>query len=108
MRLPPNRRLSTAPPPASILLVPLLVACLHSAAATAAEAEPAARTSHKEAAPPPGLLARAYREMLPFHGVEEPQDQENWLQRGMVRTLAVNLPACDWRSLARLMEAAQP
>ena len=27
-------------------------------------------------APPPGLLARAYREMLPFHGVTEPKDQE--------------------------------
>ena len=57
-------------------------------------------------APPPGLLARAYREMLPFHGVTEPKDQETWLERGLVNTLAVNFPACDWRSLARLMDAA--
>ena len=33
-------------------------------------------------APPPGLLARAYRVMLPFHGVTEPHDQEDWLERG--------------------------
>ena len=54
-------------------------------------------------APPPGLLARAYREMLPFHGVTEPKDKETWLERGLVKTLAVNFPDCDWRSLARLM-----
>ena len=54
-------------------------------------------------APPPGLLARAYRVMLPFHGVTEPKDQETWLERGLVKTLAVNFPDCDWRSLARLM-----
>jgi len=53
--------------------------------------------------PPPGLLAHAYREMLPFHGVTEPKDQETWLERGLVKTLAVNFPDCDWRSLARLM-----
>jgi len=57
-------------------------------------------------APPPGLLARAYRVMLPFHGVTEPQDQDAWLERGLVKTLAVNFPDCDWRSLARLMDAA--
>jgi len=57
-------------------------------------------------APPQGLLARAYREMLPFHGVTESKDQETWLERGLVKTLAVNLPTCDWRSLARLMDAA--
>ena len=57
-------------------------------------------------APPPGLLARAYREMLPFHGVEEPKDQENWLERGLVKTLAVNFPDCDWKSLSRLMAAS--
>lgn len=58
--------------------------------------------------PPPGLLARVYRVMLPFHGVTEPADQETWLERGLVKTLAVNLPACDWKSLARLMAAAAP
>ena len=57
-------------------------------------------------APPPGLLARAYREMLPFHGVTDPKDQEDWLARGLVDTLAFNLPTRDWRSLARLMDAA--
>jgi hypothetical protein len=46
--------------------------------------------------------------MLPFHGVTDPKDQERWLERGLVRTLAANLPSCDWRSLARLMTAAQP
>jgi Fe-S-cluster containining protein len=56
--------------------------------------------------PPPGLLARAYREMLPFHGVTEPKDQESWLERGLITTLAVNLPTRDWRSLARLMNAS--
>ena len=56
--------------------------------------------------PPPGLLARAYREMLPFHGVTDPKDQEAWLERGLVGTLAVNLPTRDWRTLARLMDAA--
>ena len=59
-------------------------------------------------APPPGLLARAYRAMLPFHGVTDVVDQESWLDRGLVKTLAVNLPACDWRSLARLMDTARP
>ena len=58
-------------------------------------------------APPTGLLARAYRVMLPFHGVIDPKDQETWLERGLVGTLAVNFPTCDWRSLARLMDAAQ-
>jgi len=57
-------------------------------------------------APPPGLLARAYRVMLPFHGVTEPKDQDAWLERGMVRSLAANLPDCNWSSLARLMDAA--
>ncbi len=57
-------------------------------------------------APPPGLLTRAYREMLPFHGVTEPKDQETWLERGLVNSLAVNLPTRDWRSLSRLMTAA--
>lgn len=52
---------------------------------------------------PPGLLARAYRLMLPFHGVTDPGDQQAWLERGLVRTLAVNLPDCNWQSLARLM-----
>lgn len=56
--------------------------------------------------PPPGLLARAYRTMLPFHGVTERQDQDDWLARGLVKSLAINLPACDWRSLARLLETA--
>jgi hypothetical protein len=58
-------------------------------------------------APPPGLLARAYRVMLPFHGVTDEKDQDDWLQRGLVKTLAVNLPACDWRSLARVMDDAR-
>lgn len=58
-------------------------------------------------APPPGLLPRAYRVMLPFHGVTDKADQETWLARGLVTTLARNLPACDWRSLARLMDAAR-
>ena len=57
--------------------------------------------------PPPGLLARAYRVMLPFHGVIETRDQEDWLERGLVRTLAINLPSCDWQSLARVMDAAE-
>jgi len=57
-------------------------------------------------APPQGLLARAYREMLPFHGVTDPQDQETWLERGLVKTLAVNFPDCNWQSLARLMDTA--
>lgn len=56
--------------------------------------------------PPPGLLRRAWREMLPFHGVTEAQDQREWLERGLVDALAVNLPACDWRSLVRVMDAA--
>jgi Fe-S-cluster containining protein len=55
-------------------------------------------------APPPGLLAQAYRVMLPFHGVTEPSDQQAWLERGLVNTLAVNLPTRDWRTLARLMK----
>jgi uncharacterized protein len=63
--------------------------------------------SHDLLAPPPGLLARAYRVMLPFHGVIDERDQDAWLERGLVRTLAVNLPACDWRSLARIMVAAR-
>ena len=57
-------------------------------------------------APPPGLLARAYRVMLPFHGVTDPKDQDAWLERGMIDTLAVNFPTLDWRTLARLMDAA--
>ena len=57
-------------------------------------------------APPPGLLARAYLVMLPFHGVNDPKDQETWLERGLVNTLAINLPTRDWSSLARLMNAA--
>jgi Fe-S-cluster containining protein len=57
-------------------------------------------------APPPGLLTRAYRTMLPFHGVTESPDQDAWLERGLVKTLAVNFPDCDWRSLARLMKPA--
>jgi len=57
-------------------------------------------------APPPGLLARAYREMLPSHGVTEPKDQDAWLERGLINTLAVNLPTCEWRTLARLMGTA--
>jgi len=57
--------------------------------------------------PPPGLLDRAYRVMLPFHGVTEPADQELWLGRGLVDTLAVNMPACDWRTLVRIMDAAR-
>jgi Fe-S-cluster containining protein len=55
--------------------------------------------------PPPALLERAYRIMLPFHGVTEPADQDLWLARGLVRTLAANLPALDWRSLAGMMRA---
>jgi Fe-S-cluster containining protein len=55
-------------------------------------------------APPPGLLERAYRVMLPFHDVTDPKDQETWLERGLIGTLAVNLPTRDWRSLARLMK----
>jgi len=57
-------------------------------------------------APPAGLLARVYREMLPFHGVHEPRDQEEWLERRLVDALAVNLPACDWRSLLAVMDRA--
>jgi hypothetical protein len=57
-------------------------------------------------APPPGLLGRAYRELLPFHGVNDPKDQQAWLDRGLVAALAVNLPGCDWRTLARLMGPA--
>ena len=57
-------------------------------------------------ASPPGLLASAYRVMLPFHGVTEPKDQETWLERGLIKTLAVNLPTRDWQSLARLMDDA--
>lgn len=57
--------------------------------------------------PPPGLLERAYCVMLPFHGVTEPADQQTWLERGLITSLAVNLPDCDWRSLARLMAAAR-
>ena len=57
-------------------------------------------------APPPGLLARAYREMLPFHDVTDAKDQETWLERGLVDTLAVNLPTRDWRTLARLIATA--
>jgi Fe-S-cluster containining protein len=53
--------------------------------------------------PPAGLLARVYREMLPFHGVTEPQDQDEWLERRLVESLAVNLAGCNWGSLAGLM-----
>ncbi len=57
-------------------------------------------------AAPPGLLPRAYRVMLPFHGVTDSKDQETWLERGLVNTLAVNLPTRDWRTLTRLMASA--
>jgi len=57
--------------------------------------------------PPPALLARAYRAMLPFHGVTDPKDQEAWLERDMVGSLAVNLPTRDWHSLARMMTDAR-
>jgi Fe-S-cluster containining protein len=53
--------------------------------------------------PPPGLLARAYRVMLPFHGVTDPKDQKTWLERGLIEAQAVNLPTRDWSTLARLM-----
>ena len=56
-------------------------------------------------APPPGLLERAYRVMLPFHDVTEARDQDAWLARGLLGSLAVNLPTRDWRTLARLMDA---
>ena len=70
---------------------------------------PRARTPITRAAPTcsrrrAGLLARVYREMLPFHGVNEPRDQEEWLERRLVDALAVNLPACDWRSLVAVMD----
>lgn len=58
-------------------------------------------------AAPPGLLARAYREMLPFHGVTERADQEAWLERRLVDALVVNLMACDWRTLVGLMDRAE-
>lgn len=57
--------------------------------------------------PPGGLLGRAYREMLPFHGVTDRADQDRWLAQGLVRTLGVSLRSCDWRSLARMMERAE-
>ncbi len=57
--------------------------------------------------PPPALLARAWREMLPFHGVTDRKDQEQWLERRLVDSLAVNLPGCDWRTLVRVMDAAR-
>jgi Fe-S-cluster containining protein len=63
---------------------------------------------HDMLAPPPGLLSRAYRVMLPFHGVTDVKDQEVWLERGLVGTLAVNLPTREWRSLARIMDTARP
>ena len=73
-----------------------------------AEGEDPFHARHRDLlAPPPGLLARAYRVMLPFHGVTEGRDQDAWLERGLVKTLAVNLPSCDWRSLARVMDAAR-
>lgn len=56
--------------------------------------------------PPDGLLARAWGIMLPFHGVTEAADQVHWLERGLVRSLAANLPELGWASLVRLMDAA--
>jgi Fe-S-cluster containining protein len=58
-------------------------------------------------APPPGLLANAYRVMLPFHGVTDPADQQAWLERDLVRSLVVNLPTCDWRTLVRVMDRVE-
>ena len=57
-------------------------------------------------APPAGLVTKAYRAMLPFHGVTKPQDQESWLARGLLRTLVRNLPELEWATLAALMMAA--
>jgi Fe-S-cluster containining protein len=72
--------------------------------APCAEGEDAWHTRRADVlAPPPGLLAEAYRAMLPFHGVTEAADQEAWLARGLVRTLVKNLPDLEWRTLAALM-----
>lgn len=51
------------------------------------------------------LLEKAYRIMLPFHGVAAREDQDQWLARGHIETLARNLAALDWRGLVRLMDA---
>jgi Fe-S-cluster containining protein len=57
-------------------------------------------------APPVGLIGKAYRVMLPFHGVTKPEDQEAWLARGLLQALVRNLPELEWGSLAALMTAA--
>lgn len=49
-------------------------------------------------------LARAYRIMLPFHGVAAREEQDQWLARRLVDSLARNLPELDWRSLVKLMD----
>ena len=72
---------------------------------------PRARTRSTRAAPTcsrrrRACWRRAYREMLPFHGVTDPKDQEPGSSGDWSTTLAVNLPTRDWRSLARLMDAA--
>lgn len=75
--------------------------------APCAEGEDAWHARRADVLPPPaGLLERAYRIMLPFHGVTAAGDQDAWLARGLVDALARNLPRIDWRSLARLMGGA--
>lgn len=54
--------------------------------------------------PQPAALERARRAMLPFHGVDDRGEQDLWIARGLLDTLARSLPQLDWRSLARKME----
>ena len=49
-------------------------------------------------------LERAYRVMLPFHGVAGREDQEQWLAGGLFKTLVRNLPDLAWSSLVKMMD----
>lgn len=55
-------------------------------------------------APRPATLERARRAMLPFHGVDAREEQDQWIARGLLDTLARNLPELEWRSLAAKMD----
>lgn len=56
------------------------------------------------AVPAPETLDRAYRVMLPFHGIREKGDQDEALARGVIRSLVRNLPELAWQGLVRMMD----
>lgn len=49
-------------------------------------------------------LEKAYRIMLPFHGVALREEQEQWLARGLFKALVRNLPELAWPGLVRMMD----